>query len=158
MVIADAFAQAGLIAPMLSESAYKEFASFFNTIGGNYLNPLDISWHAPSIDDSIRILNILSTDQNIDSLVMELSLPFLSQIWDYYPSYVDTLVEAVGDFKARCPKAFMVVISSGQLEVEAMEIRSKLISKGVPSFPNFDRAAKTLRRVLEYHRFHRDGD
>ncbi len=158
VVIADAFAQAGLTAPMLSHSAYREFASFFNIIGGNYLNPLDISWHAPSIDDSIRILNILSTDENVDSLVLELSLPFLSQIWDYYPSYVDTLVEALGDFKDRCPKSFMIVISSGQLEVEALEIRKKLIDKGVPSFPNFERAAKALRRVTEYYRSCRDGD
>jgi acyl-CoA synthetase (NDP forming) len=158
VVIADAFAQAGLVAPMLSHSSYKSFASFFNIIGGNYLNPLDISWHAPSIDDSIKILNILSTDDNVDSLVLELSLPFLSQIWEYFPSYVDTLIDALGEFKDRCPKSVMVVVSSGQLEAEALEIRNRLIDKGVPSFPDFERAAGALKRVTEYYKSQRDGD
>jgi len=158
VVIADAFAQAGLVAPMLSHSSYKSFASFFNIIGGNYLNPLDISWHAPSIDDSIKVLDILSTDDNVDSLVLELSLPFLSQIWEYYPSYVDTLVDALGEFKDRCPKSVMVVVSSGQLEAEALEIRNRLVDKGVPTFPGFERAAWALKKVTEYYKSHRYGD
>jgi acyl-CoA synthetase (NDP forming) len=154
VVIADAFARAGLTAPLLSQSSYQQFASFFNTIGGTYLNPLDTSWHAPSIKDSIRILDILSTDENVDSLVAELSLPFLSQIWDFYPPYLDELVSALADFKARCSKAFLVVTSAGQLEEEALTVRNKLMDRGVPSFPGFDRAARALAKVAEYHRSH----
>ena len=82
----------------------------------------------------------------------------MSQIWEYYPSYVDTLVDALGDFKDRCPKSIMIVISSGQLEAEALEIRNRLIDKGVPSFPDFERAAGALKRVTEYYKSHRDGD
>jgi hypothetical protein len=52
----------------------------------------------------------------------------------------------------------MIVISSGQLEVEALGIRKKLIDKGVPSFPNFERAAKALRTVTEYYRSCGDSD
>jgi acetyl-CoA synthetase (ADP-forming) len=154
VVIADAFTRAGLTAPLLSQSTYQQFASFFNTIGGSYLNPLDISWHAPSIKDSIKILDILSTDENVDSLVAELSLPFLSQIWDFYPPYLDDLVAALADFKARCSKAFLVVISAGQLEEQALTVRNKLMEKAVPSFPSFDRAARALAKVAEYHRPH----
>jgi acyl-CoA synthetase (NDP forming) len=154
VVIADAFTRAGLTAPLLSRSSYRQFAAFFNTIGGTYLNPLDTSWHAPSIKDSIRILDILSADTNVDSLVAELSLPFLSQIWDFYPPYLDDLVAALADFKARCPKAFLVVISAGQLEEEALTVRNKLMDKGIPSFPSFDRAARALARVADYHRSH----
>jgi len=154
VVIADAFTRAGLSAPLLSQSTYQQFASFFNTIGGSYLNPLDTSWHAPSIKDSIRILDILSTDSNVDSLVAELSLPFLSQIWDFYPPYLDELVAALADFRARCSKAFLVVISAGQLEEQALTIRNKLVDRGVPSFPSFDRAAKALAKAAEYHQSH----
>ncbi len=152
VVIADAFTKAGLSAPLLSQSTYRQFAGFFNIIGGSYLNPLDISWHAPSIKDSMKILDILSTEENIDSLVAELSLPFLSQIWDFYPSYLDNLVSALADFKARCPKAFLVVISAGQLEEQALIVRSKLMDKGIPGFPSFDRAAEALAKVAEYQR------
>jgi len=152
VVLADAFTRAGLTAPLLSQSSYQQFASFFNTIGGTYLNPLDTSWHAPSIKDSVRILDILSTDDNVDSLVAELSLPFLSQIWDFYPPYLDDLVAALAEFKARCPKAFLVVISAGQLEEEALALRGKLMDRGVPSFSSFDRAARALAKVAEYQR------
>jgi len=155
VVIADAFTRAGLTAPLLSQSSYRQFATFFNTNGGTYLNPLDTSWHAPSIKDSIKILDILSTDENVDSLVAELSLPFLSQIWDFYPPYLDDLVSALADFKARCPKAFLVVISAGQLEEEALSLRGRLMDRGVPSFPSFDRAARALAKVAEHQRSHR---
>jgi acyl-CoA synthetase (NDP forming) len=152
VVIADAFTRAGLTAPLLSQSSYQQFASFFNTIGGTYVNPLDTSWHAPSIKDSIKILDILSTDENVDSVVAELSLPFLSQIWDFYPSYLDNLVSALADLKARCSKAFLVVVSAGQLEEAALMVRDKLTDNGIPSFPSFDRAARALAKVAEYYR------
>ena len=151
VVIADAFTRAGLTAPLLTRSSYEEFASFFNTIGGTYLNPLDTSWHAPSIRDSIRILDVVGRDENVDSVVAELSLPFLSQIWDYHPSYLDDLVAALADYKARCHKAFLVVVSAGQLEEQAIAVRNKLTERGIPSFPSFDRAARALARVAGYH-------
>ncbi len=144
VVIADAFTRAGLSAPLLTQASYDQFASFFNTIGGTYVNPLDTSWHAPSITDSIRILDILRSDDNIDSVVAELSLPFLSQIWDYHPSYLDDLVAALAGFKERCSKAFLLVVSAGQLEEQAIAVRGKLAEKGLPSFPTFDRAARAL--------------
>jgi acyl-CoA synthetase (NDP forming) len=152
VVIADAFTRAGLTAPLLSPSSYQQFASFFNTIGGTYRNPLDTSWHAPSIKDSMNILDILSTDENVDSVVAELSLPFLSQIWDFYPSYLENLVSALADLKARCSKAFLVVVSAGQLEEAALVVRNKLTDNGIPSFPSFDRAARALAKVAEYYR------
>jgi acyl-CoA synthetase (NDP forming) len=86
--------------------------------------------------------------------VAELSLPFLSQIWDFYPPYLDDLVSALADFKARCSKAFLVVISAGPLEEEALALRGKLIDRGVPSFPGFDRAARALATAAEYRRSH----
>ncbi|MDM8000286.1 MAG: CoA-binding protein [Dehalococcoidia bacterium] len=154
VVIADAFTRVGLTAPLLSPSSYQQFAGFFNIIGGTYLNPLDTSWHAPSIKDSVRILDIVSTDANIDSVVAELSLPFLSQIWDFYPPYLDDLVAALADFKARCSKAFVVVISAGQLEEEGLSLRGKLAERGIASFPSFDRAARALAKVAHYRQSH----
>ncbi len=151
VIIADAFTRAGLSAPLLSQDSYQQFASFFNTIGGSYLNPLDISWHSPSIKDSIKILDILRTDENVDSLVVELSLPFLSQIWVFYPPYLDDLIAALADFKARCSKAFLVVISAGQLEEQALNVRTRLMEKDIPGFTGFDRAAGALAKVAEYH-------
>lgn len=151
VIIADSFSRAGLEAPTLSESTCREFASFFRIIGGSYQNPLDISWHSPSIDDSIRILDVLNRDTNIDSLVLELSLPFLSQIWQYFPQYLDELTKALADFKGRCSKAFLIVVSAGSFESESSMIRERLAERGIPSFSSFEAAASCLRLVTEYY-------
>ena len=151
VAIADSFSQAGLRIPTPGENSCREFASFFNVIGGSYGNPMDISWHSPSINESVRILDVLDHDGNIDSLVMELSLPFLSQIWRYYPRYVDDLVDALVAFKERCGKAFLVVISAGNLEMDACRIRDSLTARGVPAFFDFDSAALCLKRVTDHY-------
>jgi len=158
VVIADAFAQEGLAVPLLSDRAYQEFASFFNIIGGSYLNPLDISWNVLSTEDLVKSLNILSGDENIDCLVLELCLPFLAQIWEYYPSYLDHLLETLVGFRATCAKCFSIVLIAGQREAEALKIRRKLIDRGLPSFPTFERAAKALKKIVDYYRFHGDQD
>ncbi len=154
VVVADAFAQEGLAVPLLSDRSYQEFASFFNIIGGSYLNPLDISWNVLSTDDLVKSLNILSGDENIDCLVLELCLPFLAQIWEYYPSYLDHLLEALVGFRATCAKCFSIVLIAGQREAEALKIRRKLIDRELPSFPTFERAAKVLKKIVDYYRFH----
>jgi len=151
VAIADSFSKAGLEIPLLSEDTHREFATFFNVIGGSHGNPLDISWHSPSINDSVRILDILDRAREIDSVVMELSLPFLSQIWRYYPHYMDDLMDAIGLFKVRCGKSFLVVISAGNLEIDAIKIRNGLVARQVPSFFSFETAATCLKRVAEHY-------
>lgn len=158
VVITDAFTQEGLAVPLLSDRSYQEFASFFNIIGGSYLNPLDISWNMPSLGDLMKILNIVGSDENVDSLVLELSIPFLSQMWQYYPSYLDNLPAALHDFRTKCPKCFLIVLIAGQMEAEAWEMRRKFIERGLPSFPTFQRAARALKKTADYYRFHRGQD
>jgi len=158
VVITDAFTHEGLEVPLLSDRSYQEFASFFNVIGGSYLNPLDISWNMLAAEDLVKILNIVSGDENIDSAVFELSVPFLSQIWEYYPSYYDGLLKALSDFRTRSTKCFLIVLTVGQKEAEALRIRRELIEMGLPSFPTFERAAKALKNVAGYYRFHSSQD
>jgi len=156
VVIADAFSQEGLVAPLFTDGSYKEFASFFNTVGGSYMNPLDISWYVLSIESLLRILNIVSHDENIDSVVLELCLPFLPQAWEYYPTYLEDLIGALSDFRIRCPKCFSIVLVPGQLEAEAPSIRRRLIEAGLASFPSFQRGARALKNVTEYYRHQRE--
>lgn len=158
VVITDAFTQEGLAVPLLSDRSYQEFASFFNIIGGSYLNPLDTAWNALSIEDTVKTLNILAGDENIDSVVFEMCMPFLSQIWEYYPSCLDDLLEALSDFRNRCAKCFSIVLIAGQMEAEALKTRQRLIEAGLPSFPSFERAARALKKVVGYYRFHHGQD
>jgi len=153
VVITDAFVQEGLTVPLLSERSYQEFASFFNVIGGSYLNPLDVSWNFRSIDDLLKILNILSCDDNIDTLVPELWVDLLSRLGES-DSTIDNLLWALFDLKTRSNKCLLIVLTAWQQETEALKMRQKLFEKGLPGFSTFERAARALKRVTEYYRFH----
>jgi acyl-CoA synthetase (NDP forming) len=153
VVITDAFVQEGLTVPLLCERSYQEFASFFDIIGGSYINPLDVSWNFRSISDLLRILNILSRDDNVDALVLELWVDLLSRLVES-DSTLDDLLWGLFDLKTRSSKSLLIVLTACQQETEALRIRRKLFERGLPSFPTFERAARALKRVTEYHRSH----
>lgn len=152
VVITDAFARAGFEVPLLTERSYKEFASFFNTIGSSYRNPLDISSNLPHLDRIIRCLDILSNDENIDTVVLDLPLVFLTRISWHISGFFDDLVEALALYKERSPKPFLSIITCTHAESEAIDARKKLVAKGIPNFPSFDRGANALKKVVAHYR------
>lgn len=155
VVIADAFAEAGLSIPSLAPKSYQELASFFNVIGGSYQNPFDISWNIPSVEHLMRILNTLDEDENVEVIVLEISIFFLNLRWGLGSPFYNNLFSALAEFKEKSAKPFFVVLISGPLEDEARETRERLIQKGISSFPSFERGAKALSKVIRYYRFHR---
>ncbi|RLC70928.1 MAG: hypothetical protein DRI26_06160 [Chloroflexi bacterium] len=154
VVIADVFAKAGLEIPLLTEKSYREFASFFDIIGSSYRNPLDISSNFRSLDNIIRCIDILNDDEHIDAVVLELSLVFLSRLEWLRPNFFDDLLEALTLYKARSNKPFLTILISAHAESEAIAAKRKLVEKGIPSFPSFERGAKALKKVVEYYRAH----
>ena len=153
MVVTDAFAKAGLEIPLLTERSYQEFASFFTIIGSSYRNPLDISSNLMPMDNIIRCVDILNEDENVDSVILELSVAFLTRIARFIPIFFDELIDALALYKTRCNKPFLTILVSAHAETEALEARQKLVERGIPSFPSFERGAKALKKVVEYYRF-----
>ncbi len=151
VVITDAFAKEGLEVPLLTERSYREFASFFDIIGSSYRNPLDISSNMRSLGRIIRCLDILSQDENIDSVVAELSVAFWTRITAFIPGFVDELMHELSLFKERCDKAFIAILISAHVETAAMEARGRLMERGIPSIPSFERGARALKKVVEYY-------
>ena len=155
VVITDTFAKAGLEVPLLTEKSYQKFATFFNTIGSSYRNPLDISSNLRPLDNIIRCIDILNEDERIDTVVLELSLGLLTRRARSMRTAFDDLIEALAQRKDRYDKPFLVVLFSGLEESAATEVREMLMSKGLSSFPSFERGAKALNKVVDYYRFHR---
>lgn len=152
VVITDTFAKEGLEVPLLSERSYQEFATFFDIIGSSYRNPLDISSNMRSLETIIRCLDILDQDEWIDSVVLEINVGFLTRIMDFIPSFLDEMMEELTRYRARCNKAFIVILIPGPAEGMAMEVRQRLVERGIASFPSFERGARALKKVVEYHR------
>ncbi|MDO8686973.1 MAG: CoA-binding protein [Dehalococcoidales bacterium] len=147
VVIADAFAEAGLKVPLLTQQSYDELATFFTIIGGAYRNPIDTG--NPNSREMKRILGILESDANIDNLVLSLSARGGG------PGQSDTHVSSLVDIKQRTAKPVMAVISYSFLpqDVErARGIIQELQDGGVPTFLSVERGARALKNTLDYYR------
>ncbi|MCK4964325.1 MAG: CoA-binding protein [Dehalococcoidia bacterium] len=152
VAITDAFARAGFDIPLLSEESYRNFASFFNTIGSSYQNPLDMSSNLPHLDRIIRCLDILNDDEMIDVIVLDLPVVFLTRISWHISGFFDDLIDAIAEYKERSGKPLLAILISAHAESEAIEARKKLVARGIPSFPSFERGANALAKVVAYYK------
>ena len=156
VAITDAFTAAGFEVPTLTDESYRRFAPFFDTLGASYRNPLDVSLNFPCLDRIIKSIDILSRDENIDSVVLEVSVPFMQHLTWLDASLLDELVGELARFNDRCKKSFIAVVVPAHAETEALAIRDRLVSHGIPSFPSFQRGANALIKAITY--WERQGD
>jgi len=152
VVITDAFTREGFQVPLLGEDSYKKFAGFFQTLGASYLNPLDISLNFPHLDRIIKSLDILSEDENIDTVVLEISIAFLKDLSWINTNLFDNMIQALVDFKKRCSKSFITILVPAHAEQEALEVKKKLVAQNIPCFASFESGAKALRKAADYYR------
>jgi len=144
--VADAFSEAGLKVPMLSQESLDEFATFFTLIGGSYNNPIDTA-----NENRVRmpqILEILEKDTNTDNLVVLLGGRAGTG------AQFETLISTLSGIKKRAAKPVMVVLSVVFAEEDvkqAGETAQKLRKEGIPTFVSLERGARALRQALDYY-------
>jgi acyl-CoA synthetase (NDP forming) len=98
-----------------------------------------------------NMFDVMEQDPNIDCIVLELFTiisPFSQDL-----GKPDPLLDTISGFKNRSKKPFMTIVSAAHRETLALEVRDRLMAKGIPSFPGFERGAKTLKRLVDYYRF-----
>jgi acyl-CoA synthetase (NDP forming) len=156
-VITDAFERAGLRVPLLSEMSYQELSSFFTVIGGSFRNPLD-SGHTIGMGQSSgnleRLLSILDRDPHIDAVVMDTGAGLVAGQWQAHPQVLTALLDTLSDFATRSAKPFAVVLQPFALEAALLAVREQFHARGIATFATHERAARALRLVTDYWRFH----
>jgi acyl-CoA synthetase (NDP forming) len=157
VVITDAFEKAGLRVPLLSEASYQELASFFTVIGGSFRNPLD-SGHTIGMGQSSgnleRLLAILDRDPHIDAIVMDTGAGLVAGQWQAHPQVLTALLDTLSNFASRSAKPFAVVLQPFALEAPLLAVREQFHARGIATFATHERAARALRLVTDYWRFH----
>lgn len=153
VVLSDAFAGAGLQAPLLSEGSYAQLAEFFTTIGGSYRNPFDMASTINQEGNLERLLRIVDADAAIDATVLEISVMFGARSWERRPQSLETFLDTLAAHRDRSSKPFLAVMHPGANEAAALQLRPRFQERGIPVLPSFERAALALRRVTDYHRF-----
>jgi acyl-CoA synthetase (NDP forming) len=157
VVITDAFARAGLQVPLLSDASYQELSSFFNVIGGSFRNPLDSGGTigmGQSSQNLERLLSVLDRDPHIDAIVMDTGAGLVAGQWQARPHMLTSLLDTLAQFAERSAKPFFVVLQPFAHEAALLSAREQFHARGIATVPNHDRAARALRLLTEYHRFH----
>ncbi|MBI3757876.1 MAG: acetate--CoA ligase family protein [Deltaproteobacteria bacterium] len=157
VVITDAFARAGLQVPLLTEASYQELASFFNVIGGSFRNPLDSAGTVgmgQSSQNLGRLLSILDRDANIDAIAMDTGAGLVAGQWQARPETLTKLLDMLSQFAEQSVKPFVVILQPFSREAELLAVREQFHARGIATFATHDRAARALRLVTDYHRFH----
>jgi len=159
VVITDAFERAGLEVPLLTAASYEKLASFFNIIGGSYRNPLDAGGTIGMgfVPGNLqRLFDILEEDENVDATAMELGATFIARRMRQNPAMMDQLVEILAAHKERSAKPFLAIAHQAHVEDVMIELRKKLLERGVATFGSFGAAARAFARAVAYWRFRQE--
>lgn len=152
VAITDAFTEAGLEVPSLSQESFDKFEEFFSVIGGSYRNPIDTG--NPNRLQMQRIMDIIEQDTNTDNIVMLMNASGAGPAG--MDDQRDDEVKAVAQMRNRTAKPVMVCLQLTMLPrviADARAIVKKLQDAGIPAFTSLERGALALRNTLDYYRF-----
>ena len=148
----DAFAKQDFTIGPLSDSSYEELSSFFSVIGASYRNPLDISSNLPDQTVLVRILDILERDPTIDAVTTELTTSLLDRREAMGEGYVSGLIDILANHRERTKKPYFCTVCPVDQEVAAIDMRDRLLARGIPSFPTFHRQRQRLPQTRNLQR------
>lgn len=142
--MANVFSKNGFKIVPLTQSSYKELASFLDLIGRNFVNPIQ---QAPP-EHFERIVNILCKDGNVDLVALEIPARRLATDEKFFDDRIRILQEA----RKITSKPIVAIVSNGypRLDPEAEEVMNKRFTReGILAFPSFLSGAKALKNVVD---------
>ncbi|MEK7778047.1 MAG: hypothetical protein AAB303_05420, partial [Chloroflexota bacterium] len=97
-----------------------------------------------------RIVDVLGRDENIDVVAVEVSTGRLSQ----NPEMLEGRIKAFKAFQASSTKPIIAVLSSSMPKADSTTLESmerRFSQEGIPAFLGFERGARALKNVVDYH-------
>jgi len=157
VAITDQFQYTGFDVPQLSEASYAKLAAFFTVIGGSYRNPFDAaSTIGRESENLAKILEILAEDDAIDGgVAIELSARGPGPQGGDGMKRLDGMLDLLEAYRQRTGEPVIAMIhegSAGAAPAEVMiEARRHVAARGFAVYPNFERAAIALGRVVDFY-------
>ncbi len=152
VAITDAFTEAGLEVPSLSQESFDKFEEFFTVIGGSYRNPIDTG--NPNRAQMERIIGIIEHDSNTDNIVMLMNASGAGPAGTN--DQRDDEIKAISAMRNRTSKPVMVCLQLTMLPrviADARTIVKELQNNGIPAFTSLERGAMALKNALDYYDF-----
>jgi hypothetical protein len=99
-------------------------------------------------------------DPHVDILAAQLSptRPGTGNAWQAREQ--ETLIDVLIRTKGRVEKPFVAMLFSPnpyQNGAELQALEKQLLEAGIPSFPSYDRAARAVKKVVDYSRSHAES-
>lgn len=144
--MANVFSKSGFKVVQLTDHSYSELRSFYNMIGGNYVNPIQ---QAPP-EHFERIVDILSKDENVDLVAAEVPVSRMANDKEFF----DDRIRIFREIQANSPKPIVAMATTGYPRLDpAIEeaMNKRFTQEGILSFPNFLSGARALKKMVDYH-------
>jgi acyl-CoA synthetase (NDP forming) len=150
--MSDDFSRAGLTVPTLAEQTLEGMASFFQLIGASYFNPVDIG--GINRENLESIIELLASDPNVDVLAHMRGAGLGRR------SQADLMaeLELYSQVRDRVGKPMMAMFWTSNPYADSSnleEMDKTLQGLGIPTFPTPARAARALKKMVDYYRFRR---
>ena len=151
---ADICARAGLSVPTISEEIQEELRGFIGVAGTSVRNPMDVGMQLRGPEDFVRVLEIVSRDQNIDLIMMVMHVWARGIRWRGAATKMYKLLVKFAKEPHRQP--FCVAIRSPsenmESERERLSATKRFLKADIPVFKTIERACRALYKYTGYYR------
>ena len=145
---ADACASVGVEVTPFPEKTRRELLALLGQVGSVLVNPVDVSQRSGNLVIFEQTLRLVAAQPSIDIVAVyenaDLLVSFLPK------EITDGLHHAIIDLSRKQPKPVIVVSPPGALDMQRLEIESRLAESGIPVFPSMERAARAIANVRRY--------
>ena len=149
--MSDDFSRAGLEVLRLTEPTLEAMGEFFQLIGASFFNPVDIGGMNRSNLESI--MDLLANDDNVDIIAMLRGVQTAAR---RSPEEVKAELETYKAASVRSGKPLLSMFwtPTPYADSTAMgEMDASLMELGIPTFPTPARAARAVKKMVDYYRF-----
>ena len=149
--MSDDFSRAGLEVLSLTEPTLEAMGEFFQLIGASYFNPVDIGGMNRSNLESI--LDLLANDPNVDILAMLRGVQAARRRDD---AELRSELEAYKEASDKSGKPLLAMLWTPTPYTDSAqiaEVDGMLMELGIPTFPTPGRAARAVKKMVDYYRF-----
>ena len=149
----DLCIKVGLMVPIFSEETQRELKKFIPIAGASIRNPLD-AWTAFQYGMLPQALNIISQDENIHSLIIEIQPEEFKAYTATDPKIIDEFTTILGKTCKKIMnehgKPTMIAVTQGIYPELEEKIKSMLQNMNLPVYQSIYDAAKTLSKLHQY--------
>lgn len=154
VAMADIFTKAGLEVPLLSEKTYRKLSEGFKAVGASYKNPIDMGLPWYLFQALKPTLELLGRETHIDAIVIEIPALFIKMAQDIYPDFANLIYDTIFEFHKENSKPLLIMLPPSFQEEAEREVRKQFLQGNISTFNSYHRAAKALKKVADYYRFH----